>query len=156
MATKPKKKFSAPSHLKNSRLSNRAHGFAIIREHHQREVVEDYLEAILDLSKEHGEVRVSELSHYFGVSMATVNQHIKRLMSLKYITSKPYRSIFLTDKGKAIALQSFKRHQLVIEFLVKIGVPAKTAHLEAEGLEHHFSNNTILCIERWIKKMEQY
>ena len=127
----------------------------MVREHHQREVVEDYLEAILDLEKEHGEVRVSELSHYFGVSMATVNQHIKRLEGMKYITSRPYRSIFLTDQGKEIAQRSLKRHELVIDFLMHIGVPIETAHFEAEGLEHHLSDHTLLCLERWMKKSKK-
>lgn len=135
--------------------SSRAHGFALIREHHKKEIIEDYLEAIFDLSKESGEVRVSELSRHFGVSMATVNQHVKRIEGLKYITAKPYRSIFLTEKGKEIALHSLKRHNLVIDFLLTIGVPLETAHFEAEGLEHHLGDNTLLCLERLIKRMKK-
>lgn len=131
--------------------STRAKGFAIVRRDHQMEAIEDYLEAILDLFTNHGEVRVSELANYFGVAMATVNQHVKRLERLAYITAKPYRSIFLTEKGKKIALHARQRHNLVIEFLTKIGVPQETAQLDAEGIEHHVSEKTLKCLEKFIK-----
>lgn len=149
-----KKKTSVIREHKPIQITSRAESFAAIREQHQREVAEDYLEAILDLTQKNGEVRVSELSEYFGVSMPTVNQHIKKLEALKYVNSRPYRSIFLTDKGKEIALKSLKRHQLIIEFLLTIGVPIETANFEAEGLEHHFSDATLLCLQRWIKKSQ--
>ena len=151
----PKKDISANRAGPATSPVSRAKSFAAIREQHQREVTEDYLEAILDLTQKQGEVRVSELSEYFGVSMPTVNQHIKKLEAQKYVSSKPYRAIFLTEKGREIADRSLKRHQLVIDFLVNIGVPMETAHFEAEGLEHHFSDATLACLQRWMNKTER-
>ena len=72
-----------------------------------------------------------------------VNAIIQRLQREDLVETRPYRSIFLTDKGKALAEASQARHQIVRDFLVTIGVPASIAEEDAEGVEHHVSEETL-------------
>ena len=120
--------------------------FERVREAHKTETIEDYLELIDDLITAKGEARVVDLAKRMGVSQATVNKTIIRLARDGLVTSEPYRSIFLTDEGRAIATKSRARHDIVLSFLLSIGVSADIAALDAEGIEHHCSDETLAAL----------
>ncbi|WP_417812844.1 manganese-binding transcriptional regulator MntR [Thalassospira alkalitolerans] len=122
---------------------NKAEVFARLREAHAREVTEDYVEMIADLIEEEGEARSVALAERFGVTAATVNNTIKRLERDGFVTSRPYRSVFLTDEGRELAAKCRKRHEIVYNFLVALGVDPTTAEFDAEGIEHHVSEETL-------------
>ena len=136
----------APSNLPPS--GEQAEGFARLREVHAREVAEDYVEMIADLIDEEGEARAVALAERFGVTAATVNSTVKRLERDGFVTSRPYRAIFLTEAGRALAEACRERHRIVVAFLVSIGVPAATAEIDAEGMEHHVSAETLEIFRR--------
>ena len=73
----------------------------------------------------------------------TVNAIVRRLQRENLVETRPYRSIFLTEAGKALAESSRARHQIVRDFLVTIGVPETIAEEDAEGVEHHVSEETL-------------
>jgi len=124
-------------------LDQRALAFAQVREAHQTETAEDYVEMIADLIEQTGEARVIDLARYFGVAHATVSKIITRLNKEGYVINRPYRSLFLTDKGKDLALKCKKRHDIVYNFLRALNVKSEIAHLDAEGIEHHVSDETL-------------
>ena len=126
--------------------------FAQVRNARNTETAEDYTEMIADLIKETGEARAVDLAKHFGVTGPTVNSIIRRLVREGLVKSKPYRSIFLTDKGKLLADYCKKRHDIVYNFLIKIGVNENIAKNDAEGLEHHVSSETLSVFEKYIKK----
>ena len=117
--------------------------FDRIRRAHQSEVAEDYVEMISDLIEETGEARTVDLAARFGVTSPTVNAIVRRLQRENLVDTRPYRSIFLTEAGKALAESSRARHQIVRDFLVIIGVPETIAEEDAEGVEHHVSEETL-------------
>jgi DtxR family manganese transport transcriptional regulator len=117
--------------------------FGHVRDAHQRELAEDYVELIADLIEQRGEARVVDLAGCLGVTNATVNNAIQRLRRDGLVTSKPYRSIFLTEQGRELAEASRERHRVVREFLIALGVDAETADTDAEGIEHHVSDATL-------------
>lgn len=117
--------------------------FKRVRDAHQTEVAEDYVELIGDLIEEMGEARVVDLAQRLGVSSATVNSTIHRLQRDGLVTSKPYRSIFLTEEGQELATTSRERHRLVRDFLIALGVDPLVADADAEGIEHHVSDATL-------------
>ena len=127
-------------------VANSAAKFDRIRRAHQSEVAEDYVEMISDLIAETGEARTVDLAARFGVTSPTVNAIIQRLQREDLVETRPYRSIFLTEKGKALAEASQARHQIVRDFLVTIGVPASIAEEDAEGVEHHVSEETLAVV----------
>ena len=124
-------------------VSDSAAKFDRIRRAHQSEVAEDYVEMISDLIEETGEARTVDLAARFGVTSPTVNAIVRRLQRENLVETRPYRSIFLTEDGKALAESSRARHQIVRDFLVTIGVPETVAEEDAEGVEHHVSEQTL-------------
>lgn len=83
-----------------------------------------------------------------GVAQPTVSKTLARLQRDGYITTEPYRSIFLTDKGKKLAETSRARHDIVFQFLLAIGVSSEVAKMDAEGIEHHVSEETLQIFKR--------
>ena len=134
------------------RASRQAAGFQRVRDAHQTEVAEDYVELIADLIGEAGEARVVDLAERLGVSNATVNNTIQRLQRDGLVHSKPYRSIFLTEAGEALATRSRERHVVVRDFLLALGVSAEVAEVDAEGIEHHVSEATLSAFRRFLDK----
>lgn len=124
--------------------------FERVREAHQTETAEDYVELIADLIEANGEARVVDLAQRFGVSHATVNKVILRLKKEGLVNSQPYRSLFLTQKGSKIAESCKERHILIVKFLKCLGISDENAELDAEGVEHHVSKETLKAFERFI------
>ena len=128
----------------NSQYSN-------IRNQNKNEILEDYVEAIQEISEIKGDVKNADLAIHFGVSQATINKNLKRLISSKLATSEPYRSIFLTDEGKKLAAISKEKHNIVYQFLIKLGVSKKVAQYDSEGIEHHVSDETLKLMKNFSK-----
>jgi DtxR family manganese transport transcriptional regulator len=124
--------------------------FKRVREAHRTELAEDYVELIAEFTERNGEARLVDLSKELGVTKATVNNAIRRLQRDGLVTSQPYRAIFLTDKGEKLAKASRKRHLLVRQLLIALGVDAKTAEVDAEGMEHHVSERTLDAFRKYL------
>ena len=84
-----------------------------------------------------------DLADRLGISHVTVSKTIQRLQRDGYVTSQPYRSIFLTPKGTELARAARERHALVHGFLIALGVDQENAEADAEGIEHHVSSQTL-------------
>lgn len=115
---------------------------------HAVETAQDYAEAIADLSAIHGEARAVDLARRLGVSHVTAIRTVARLQRDGYLSTRPYRSIFLTEKGWRLAEESRRRHELVVTFLRSLGVPEEIAQTDAEGIEHHVSPETLAAFRR--------
>ena len=114
------------------------------------EVAEDYVELIADLVRGHGEARQVEIAARLGVAQPTVAKTLKRLADEGLVTCRPYRGVFLTDVGRTMADDIRMRHEVVEGFLRSIGVSAETAARDAEGIEHHVSDETLAAFKRLI------
>ena len=125
------------------------------RKARQTEVAEDYIELIDDLIAATGEARAADIARSLGVTQATVTNTVARLVRDGLATSRPYRSIFLTKRGQAIAQWSRERHRIVREFLLAIGVSPETADDDLEGLEHHVSEETIAALKRLTERLNK-
>jgi DtxR family transcriptional regulator, manganese transport regulator len=134
--------------------SDRAESFRQTREAHRAETADDYAELIADLIDEHGEARSVDVAERLGVSHATVAKTLTRLQQQGLIVRRPYRGIFLTDAGRRLAEEARGRHRLVVAFLVSLGVSAEAAHHDAEGIEHHVSQETLSAFKRFLANYE--
>ena len=56
--------------------------------------------------------------------------------------------IFLTDQGRKLAEESRRRHQIVLDFLLSLGIPETVARSDAEGIEHHVSKETLAAFQK--------
>jgi DtxR family transcriptional regulator, manganese transport regulator len=127
-------------------------GYKRTRQDHARELAEDYVELIDELIRETGEARAVDVAARLGVTHVTVTNTVTRLKRAGLLRSEPYRSIFLTTEGKELAEAVRARHELVLDFLSALGVPAKDAEADAEGIEHHLSPATLDAMRRFLKR----
>ena len=141
-----------PHTSQKAEIRRRAKNFKRVRAAHQTEVAEDYVELIEDLISETGEARVVDLAERLGVTKATVNNTVQRLVREELVTSEPYRAIFLTAKGLQLARKARKRHDLVRDVLIALGVDQETADADAEGIEHHVSQPTLAAVRRFLDR----
>ena len=125
------------------------------RSDHAAENAEDYVELIADLQVEVGAAHKSDIARRLGVSHVTVHKTINRLKSLGLVQAESYRAVALTDEGAAMARESRARHELVLKFLRALGVPKEPAELDAEGIEHHVSPETLKVMEKFCRAVER-
>jgi DtxR family transcriptional regulator, manganese transport regulator len=116
------------------------------------ETAQDYVEAIADLSASRGEARVVDLARRLGVTHVSVNRTLARLQKAGYVNTQPYQAILLTDSGRQLASECKRRHETVAAVLRKLGVSKMTAELDAEGIEHHVSPETLAAFRRHLRK----
>jgi DtxR family manganese transport transcriptional regulator len=108
----------------------------------------------LGLIAAHGEARATEVAKRLGVAHPTALKCIARLKREGLATSRPYRGVFLTDAGAALAEKVRARHRLIVDTLCAIGVPPEAAEADAEGMEHHASEATLAAFARFLKARE--
>ncbi|MBZ4023835.1 transcriptional regulator MntR [Rhodobacter sp. TJ_12] len=115
-------------------------------------VLEDYAEMIDDLAQELGEARITDIAARMGVTHPTATKAVARLKREGLAVSRPYRGVFLTEQGAALAARVRMRHRVVVDLLVAVGVPQETAEIDAEGLEHHVSDVTLKAFETFLAR----
>ena len=114
-------------------------------------LLEDYVELISDLLETNGEARPTDIARRLGVSHATAIKTISRLKRAGLATARPYRGVFLTEKGHALADRVRVRHRLVVDVLRALGVPHEAAEADAEGIEHYVSETTLKAFAQFLK-----
>src|SRR5213595_3746439 len=150
---KPKQSNSRPARVGGKR--SQAEYLSETRREHANEIAEDYVEAIADLVAETGEARVVDLAKRLGVTHVTVNRTIVRLQKAGFVTSRPYRAIFLTEKGRNLAETCKRRHETVVAFLRSLGIPERVAEMDAEGIEHHVSPDTLAAFKTALRNTDR-
>ena len=128
---------------------NSATRFSRTREAHQSELAEDYVETILDLIEDTGQARLLEIAQRLGVTHPTVSKSLKKLQREGLVEILPYKAILLTKEGEKLASSCRKRHGIVLNFLLALGLDSQTAQNDAEGIEHHVSPKTLKVMERF-------
>jgi len=134
---------TAPTHARR---------FGKTREARAAAMLEDYTELIADLHDAAGEARMTDIASHLGVAHPTASKTIARLKREGLAVSKPYRGVFLTPAGQAMAERSRQRHRLVVDLLIAVGAPREAAEADAEGIEHYVSASTLQAFEAYLKK----
>lgn len=113
---------------------------------------QDYLEAIYELIEEKGYAKVVDIAERLNLKGPSVTRMVQKLSRDGFLKSEKYRGITMTERGKSTAKDMQRRHQLLREFLILLGVDHKTANMDAEGMEHHVSKKTLKCIDEFVKE----
>ena len=116
-----------------------------------RESAEDYLEAILVLSKQGGGVRSVDIASMLGVSKPSVSHAMKLLREDGYIAMDRYGTVTLLEKGEEIAMRIYERHQVLTKMLEGLGVSEEVAKADACKLEHDVSDESFEKIKDHLK-----
>ena len=126
--------------------------FEKVRTAHLSENTEDYVELIDDLIKDNKIARSVDIARCLGVSKPTVSKTLNRLDKEGFVNAKSYQPITLTDKGKKLADYCRNRHTIILNFLLALGVTKDIAEIDAEGMEHHTSMETLKLFQEFIDK----
>ncbi|MDO4745093.1 MAG: metal-dependent transcriptional regulator [Bacillota bacterium] len=118
------------------------------------ESAENYMEAIHILNKEKGQVRAIDIAHYLNFSKPSVSIAMKQLEQNGYIKRDADGHISLTAEGENVAVSIFKRHKLLTDLFLAIGVSEETAKDDACKVEHHISQETFECLQKEIDKIK--
>lgn len=113
------------------------------RQDHATELAEDYVEAIAEIISVNGSCRIKDLADRFQVSHVTASRTVSRLQKSGLASTEPHAPVVLTTKGKRLAEESARRHDIVYNFLIALGVSESTAESDTEGIEHHVSRETL-------------
>lgn len=119
---------------------------------HLQESGEMYLETIYVLSQKTGNVRSVDVGEHMGFSKPSVSRAISLLKEGGYLVVDGAKNLILTDEGKKIAKKIYERHNLLTEFLVRLGVERAVAAEDACKIEHDISDESINAIKRFIEE----
>lgn len=108
---------------------------------------EMYLETILILSREKGQVRSVDISEYMGYSKPSVSRAVGLLKNDGFITVEKDGFIYLTEKGLSFAEKILDRHTILTQLLVRLGVSREAASHDACRIEHVISDETFQAIQ---------
>ena len=116
------------------------------------EAEQDYLEAIHELIETKGYAKAVEVAERLHLKGPSVTRMVQKLSRDGYLRYEKYRGIVMTDQGRLTATDMQRRHHLLKNFLVSLGVDIKTANADAEGMEHHISPKTLKCLAHWLSR----
>lgn len=114
--------------------------------------IEDYLEAILVLKHAQGYVRSVDLAAQLGITKPSVSHAVKRMKEKGYITTDHANMLILTESGRAIAEETYRRHRKLAEFFMQLGVGETQAQMDACKIEHDLSQETFDALCRYVDK----
>ena len=117
---------------------------------HANESSENYLETILVLCKQLPVVRSVDIATELGFKKSSVSVAMKNLREKNHIKVSDAGFIYLTESGRAIAEMIHERHQLLTQWLVRLGVPEEIASEDACKLEHVLSAESFGAIKKHV------
>lgn len=122
---------------------------------HLQESGQMYLETIHILAKRGGAVRSVDVGEYMGYSKPSVSRAIGLLKQGGFVTVDADGSLHLTQAGVEVAEKIYRRHTLLSDFFISLGVDKETATEDACKIEHHLSDASFAALERFIKEKEE-
>ena len=112
---------------------------------------EDYLEKILQISKQKEAVHAIDVAREMSFSKPSVSIAMNKLKKLGYIEISDKGEISLTPNGLAIAEKTLEKHEIITKLLINLGVDEVTAREDACRLEHDISDTTWEALKSHVK-----
>lgn len=116
---------------------------------------EDYLETILVLQQESGQVRSIDIVNKLGYSKPSVSIAMKKLRESGYISMAPDGLITLNESGLEVAKRVYGRHTTITKLFTILGVSPEQAAEDACKVEHDLSKETFERICDFVRKQEE-
>lgn len=116
-----------------------------------KEVIEQYLKIIMELSEGNDSVRTNEVAKALGLAPASVTESLQKLSDEGLVKYRAYKGVKLTSKGKSIASKISRKHRLLERFLVDVlGLEPSTVHKQACAMEHTLSDEAEVALCRML------
>ena len=110
---------------------------------------EDYLETIYELIEANAVARVKDIAAKLNVRKPSVHCAINELKKHGLVEQEAYGYVTLTEAGTVEAQKVVRRHEILREFLLLLGVPPEVAERDACAMEHILSPATYDAVERF-------
>lgn len=119
--------------------------------------MENYLEAIYELSREEGAgARVSDIAERLGVSRPSTSAAMTTLSDKGLIANEKYGEIFLTPAGRKLAEFTSRKHQIIREFFIDmLKINPVIADTDACAIEHVISNESIQAMQDYLQQHKE-
>ena len=104
---------------------------------------EDYLERIHELIESKGNAHVADIAQSLNVGQPSVTSMVQKLADEGYLRYEKYRSLTLTDAGRAVAERIRDRHVVLASFFTLFDLDDDTQARDIDGIEHHLSSDTL-------------
>ena len=123
----------------------------------RKRTVEEYVDAIFSIQETNNIVHTNDVASLLNVNPASVTEMFGKLTNGGYINYEKYNGVYLTDKGKKIAVMLKNRHETLRHFLELLGVDEEIADSDACNIEHNVHPKTVKKIRNFVKftKMEE-
>ena len=118
------------------------------------ESAEDYLESILIIQEQAGQVRSIDVVNKLGLSKPSVSIAMKKLRENGYISMAADGLITLNDSGLEIASRIYHRHRTLTELFALLGVSPQNAAADACKVEHDLSEETFARIHDFVRRQK--
>ena len=114
--------------------------------------LEDYLEAIYNLTPNEKGASVRAVASRIGVKMPSVVKAVHDLKRMGLVVQQPYGPIELTQEGLKLAYDVQRRHVLLRSFLERLGVFVQNADRDACLMEYILSAETLDRIRSYMAR----
>lgn len=118
-------------------------------------IMENYLEAIYELSREKSFARVSDIAERLNVTKASASAAMQTLLGKGLISTEKYREIYLTEEGKRLAELTSVKHGTIKKFFVDVlHIPSDIADADACAIEHVISADSVEAMRTYLGNKE--
>ncbi|MBW6464796.1 MAG: metal-dependent transcriptional regulator [Bacillota bacterium] len=117
------------------------------------ESIEMYLETIYILEASHGHAHIADIAKNLGVTKPSVSKTMDQLKQQDLINQEVYGPVTLTEKGKIVSKQIYRKHCLITQFLEKsLTLSPDEADENACRMEHSITDAMMKAIESYLEK----
>lgn len=115
--------------------------------------MENYLEAIYELSEDGEGARLSDIAKRLGVTKASANSAMATLAQKGLIVNEKYREIFLTQAGRQKAEATSCKHHVIRHFFIEtLHIDPAIADEDACAIEHVISSESVAAMQNFLQK----
>lgn len=115
----------------------------------------NYLTTIYEIVKVSKAARAKDISVALGIGASSVSEALRNLADKKYINYEPYGIVTLSAKGKKIAIELNKRHEIICGFLKDVLlVDEEIVHDNAKKIEYGVSEEVLEKFVRFLTFMQ--
>ncbi len=117
---------------------------------------EMYLETIYILEKNHGHAHIANIAQELGITKPSVSKAMEQLKRDALISQESYGPVTLTEKGKVLSRQIYKKHYLITRYLEQsLNLSPDEAAENACRMEHNITEKMLIAIEEYMERNSQ-
>ena len=113
---------------------------------------EDYVKHIFQIRLQKGIVRIKDLSEAIGRSYSSVRAAVSKLTERGYVKENQGRggNVELSQEGRELAEKVLARHNMIQDWMIKLGISPEEAEQQACQMEHVIADSVLSAIRKHV------